>query len=184
MKLERRIYTSQGPKAVWHADGYDKLKPYGLPVHGCTDGFSRKVLWLQVCRSNNDPIILAQFFVTALEKKIVQIFLKQTAVRKMEWWLACTLFFHNESHARRYGASHSNQKIENNWSHYKQTYTTRIMAAWSLKMAAEHTCFSEERLALFLRNDSYNKQSDTCHKAHCYCNWSRIYKYYHGQYRN
>ena len=69
MKLERRIYTSQGPKAVWHADGYDKLKPYGLPVHGCTDGFSRKVLWLQVCRSINDPIILAQFFLTALEKK-------------------------------------------------------------------------------------------------------------------
>ena len=24
-KLERRIYTSPGPNAVWHADGYDKL---------------------------------------------------------------------------------------------------------------------------------------------------------------
>ena len=23
---------------VWHVDGYDKLKPYGFPVHGCIDG--------------------------------------------------------------------------------------------------------------------------------------------------
>ena len=40
-KLERRIYTSPGPNAVWHADGYDKLKPYGFPINGCIDGFSR-----------------------------------------------------------------------------------------------------------------------------------------------
>ena len=67
-KLERRIYTSPGPNAVWHADGYDKLKPYGFPIHGCIDGFSRKVLWLRVCHSNNDPIIPAHLFLTALEK--------------------------------------------------------------------------------------------------------------------
>ena len=47
-KLERRIYTSPGPSAVWHADGYDKLKPYGFPIYGCINGFSRKVLWLRV----------------------------------------------------------------------------------------------------------------------------------------
>ena len=47
-KLERRIYTSPGPNAVWHADGYDKLKPYGFPIYGCINGFSRKVLWLRV----------------------------------------------------------------------------------------------------------------------------------------
>ena len=41
-KLERRIYTSRGPNALWHADGYDKLKPYGLPIHGCIDGFRER----------------------------------------------------------------------------------------------------------------------------------------------
>ena len=23
---------------MWHIDGYDKLKPYGFPIHGCIDG--------------------------------------------------------------------------------------------------------------------------------------------------
>lgn len=35
--------------------GYDKLKPFGFPVHAAVDGFSRKVMWLDVCRSNNSP---------------------------------------------------------------------------------------------------------------------------------
>ena len=24
---------------MWHADGLDKLKPYGIAVHGCIDGY-------------------------------------------------------------------------------------------------------------------------------------------------
>ena len=36
-------------------------------------------------------------------------------------------FFHNDSHAHGYGASHSNQRIENLWLHYKRTYTTQII---------------------------------------------------------
>ena len=35
--------------------GYDKLKPFGFPVHGAIDGFSRKVLWVDVTWSNNSP---------------------------------------------------------------------------------------------------------------------------------
>ena len=31
-KLKRRSYFSKGPNWVWHLDGYDKLKPYGLPI--------------------------------------------------------------------------------------------------------------------------------------------------------
>ena len=40
----RRQYLSVGPNFCWHAGGYDKLKPYGLPIHGCVDGFSRKIV--------------------------------------------------------------------------------------------------------------------------------------------
>eukprot|EP00111_Clytia_hemisphaerica_P004806 TCONS_00013816-protein len=58
-RLIRRVYRSQGPNWAWHIDGYDKLKPYGLPIHGCIDGFSRKILWLKVCKSNNNPVIPA-----------------------------------------------------------------------------------------------------------------------------
>ena len=28
--------------------GYDKLKPYGFPIHGAIDGYSRKILLLEL----------------------------------------------------------------------------------------------------------------------------------------
>ena len=37
-----RMYTNPGPNFAWHVDGYDKLKPYGFPIHGCVDGLSRR----------------------------------------------------------------------------------------------------------------------------------------------
>lgn len=43
-KLKRREYRSPGPSFCWHADGYDKLKPYGFPIHGAIDGYSRRVI--------------------------------------------------------------------------------------------------------------------------------------------
>ena len=52
--LRRRLFYSQGPNWVWRLDGYDKLKSYGFEIHGCIDGYSRRVLWLSVIRSNKD----------------------------------------------------------------------------------------------------------------------------------
>ena len=37
-RLQRRIYLNKGPNYLWHMDGYDKLKPYGITIHGCVDG--------------------------------------------------------------------------------------------------------------------------------------------------
>ena len=56
-----------GPNFAWHADGYDKLKPYGFPTHGCIDGFSRRFIWLKVSRTNNDPAVVAGFFFEAVQ---------------------------------------------------------------------------------------------------------------------
>ena len=61
-RLHRRTYVCPGPNFAWHVDGYDKFKPYGFSIHGCADGFSRRVLWLQVQRSNKKPKIIAQYF--------------------------------------------------------------------------------------------------------------------------
>ena len=56
-----------GPNFAWHADGYDKLKLYGFPIHGCIDGFSRRLIWLKVSRTNNDPAVVAGFFFEAVQ---------------------------------------------------------------------------------------------------------------------
>jgi len=49
--LKRRSYFSSGPNCTWHVDGYDKLRPYG---------------WLKVTKSNNQPDIIANFYLNCV----------------------------------------------------------------------------------------------------------------------
>ncbi|XP_053398073.1 uncharacterized protein LOC123523442 [Mercenaria mercenaria] len=65
-QFTHRIYINKGPNYLVHIDGYDKLKPYGFLIHGAICGFSRKILWLKVARSNNDPKVVATFFLEYL----------------------------------------------------------------------------------------------------------------------
>lgn len=58
----------QGPNFCWHIDGNDKLKTYGFSLHGCIDGYSRKVLWLEVATTNKDSAIIAGYYLRAVEK--------------------------------------------------------------------------------------------------------------------
>jgi hypothetical protein len=130
-KLRRRTYSNKGPNFLWHADGYDKLKPYGFPIHGCIDGYSRRVLWLKVGTSNNNPSVVAFHFLSAVEE------LKGTPSI-----LHCDLGTENShlaflqpflrrngpdsyagEHSFRYGRSVSNQRIEAWWSQLKKSFT-------------------------------------------------------------
>ena len=44
--IHRRVYESLGPGHIYHLDGNDKLKRWGLCIHGSVGGFSCKLLWL------------------------------------------------------------------------------------------------------------------------------------------
>ena len=46
-------------------DAYDKLKPYGISISGCIEGFSRYIVWMAVYATNNDPRIIADYFVSS-----------------------------------------------------------------------------------------------------------------------
>ena len=50
------------------ADGYDKLKPYGIGISACIDGFSRYVLWAKANKTNNDPRIIANYYLEAVQE--------------------------------------------------------------------------------------------------------------------
>nr|XP_022287686.1 uncharacterized protein LOC111100283 [Crassostrea virginica] len=66
-RLRRRQYFSRGPNSVWHLDGYDKLKPYGISIHGCIDGFSRRVIWLEADITNKRPEVVAEYYLSAVQ---------------------------------------------------------------------------------------------------------------------
>jgi len=67
-RLKRRQYCAQGPNYIWHLDGYDKIKPFGFCIHGAIDGYSRKILWLEVGSSNNNPRIVAKYFINCIKE--------------------------------------------------------------------------------------------------------------------
>lgn len=134
-RLERRLYHVPGPNYLWHIDGWDKLKPFGFSIHGCIDGFSRKIIWLEVAASNKDPFLVCLFFanaVTSLEGVPYVIRADRGTengnIEKMQQFLRSA---HQDERANlqttfMYGASTSNQRIEAWWSKFPQ----QGMAYW------------------------------------------------------
>ncbi|KAK3097954.1 hypothetical protein FSP39_014819 [Pinctada imbricata] len=101
-------------------DGYDKLKPYGICIHGCIDGFSRNIIWLEASSSNNNPRLIAGYFIHAVSDlhgcpKTVRADLgtENGTVRQMQVFLRDAE--ENENDAFLYGTSRCNQRIESWW---------------------------------------------------------------------
>ncbi|XP_038045246.1 uncharacterized protein LOC119719823 [Patiria miniata] len=67
-RLVRRRYSGRGPNFVWHLDAMDKLKPFGIGISGCIDGFSRKIIWLEANSTTNDPEYIGGFFLKAVDR--------------------------------------------------------------------------------------------------------------------
>ena len=127
-KLIRRRYSVHGPNEIWHLDGYDKLKPYGFPIHGCVDGYSRRILWLRVIHSNNDPIVTGRLFLNTISKVSgcplrvrSDCGSENVVLSAMQCYLRRN---HTDAYAAErshiYGSSHANQRIEGWWSFFRR----------------------------------------------------------------
>lgn len=44
------------------------MKPYGFSIHGAICGYSRRILWLEVVRSNKEPNIVAEIFLSTVKE--------------------------------------------------------------------------------------------------------------------
>ena len=64
----RRAYYAAGPNYIWHLDGYDKLKPFGLCISGCICGLSRRLIWLNVYYTKNDPRVIGGYYLEAVKR--------------------------------------------------------------------------------------------------------------------
>lgn len=64
--VNRRRYFVPGTLALWHLDGNHKLIRWRFVVHGCVDGYSRRVMFLQ-CSTNNKASTVLRLFLDAVE---------------------------------------------------------------------------------------------------------------------
>lgn len=121
--LRRRQYYNRGPDYTWHIDGYDKLSPYGIAIHGCIDGFSRNIVWLEAYKSNSDPKVIASYYVNAIKihdecPRLIRADhgTENGHVKQVQQFLRRN---ENDSFAGEnsfvYGRSTSNQRIESWW---------------------------------------------------------------------
>ena len=123
--LHRREYSSPGPNFAWHIDGYDKLKPWGFPIHGSIDGYSRKVLWLNLTRSNKSPDNIATMYLkTVKEQGGCPIELVTDLGTENGIAAAIQCYFRDNIDAHRYVPSPRNQRIEGWWSFFSKHYST------------------------------------------------------------
>lgn len=65
--IKRRVYRVRGANALWHMDGNEKLRPWGFYVHGCIDGYSRRIIYLK-CSTNKRAYTVTSFFQSAVKE--------------------------------------------------------------------------------------------------------------------
>ena len=125
--LKRRTYVSRGPNFCWHMDGYHKLKPFGFCIHGCVDGFSRRIIWLEVQRSNKNPSVVAKYFLDSIRAARgcpARVYTDPGTENGLVAAIQCYLRGEGSEYAgslaHKYVTSTSNQRIECQWSHFRK----------------------------------------------------------------
>ncbi|KAJ8310790.1 hypothetical protein KUTeg_012655, partial [Tegillarca granosa] len=119
-RLVRRRYYAKGPNFIWHLDSYDKLKPYGIAINGCIDGFSRHVIWLEANYTSSDPKVVGGYFVNAVKDRgfCPQIVRGDRGTENSHVQHIQTFFHNLQQGIGRcflYGRSTANQRIESYW---------------------------------------------------------------------
>ena len=90
----RREYLSSVPGSIHHIGGNDKLKRWGFRIYRFVDSLCRKLLWLVVASSNNDPIVISNYFLRCIKKyRIAHNLLRMDKGRKNIYCEDLQLFF-------------------------------------------------------------------------------------------
>ncbi|XP_061739265.1 uncharacterized protein LOC133556012 [Nerophis ophidion] len=122
-RLHRRNYFAKGPNYIWHFDSYDKLKPFGVCINGCIDGFSRKIIWMNAFTTSSDPKIIGGYYMEAVKKfggcpRIVRgdRGTENVKVRDFQRFLRRNIDDGSGIDSYIEGASTANQRIESWWA--------------------------------------------------------------------
>ena len=64
--VSRRVYSVPWPNSLWHLDGHHSLIRWKLIIHGCIDGFSRRIMF-QKCSPNSLTETVLTLFLEAID---------------------------------------------------------------------------------------------------------------------
>ena len=59
--INRRRYFVPGPLYLWHLDGNHKLIRWGFTIHGCIDGYSRRIMFFNASTNNKANTVFNLF---------------------------------------------------------------------------------------------------------------------------
>ncbi|XP_070548944.1 uncharacterized protein [Ptychodera flava] len=116
---------------MWHLDGYDKLKPYGICISGCIDGYSRKILWVKAASTNNNPAVIAHYYLSCVkELNGCPLRMRADPGTENDTVAAMQIYLRQQGNdpysgedSFIYGKSTANQRIEAFWSHLLKCWT-------------------------------------------------------------
>lgn len=115
--VSRRVYQVPWPNSLWHLDGHHSLIRWKLVIHGCIDGFSRRIMYLR-CHSNNLAETVLDLFLDTVRKDGDRWPSRIRVDREVENVLICDAIvqFRGEGRASFIaGPSTHNQRIERLW---------------------------------------------------------------------
>ena len=67
IRVSRRLYQVPWPHSLWHLDGHHSFIRWKLVIHGCVDGFSRRIIYAK-CNSNNLAETVLDLFLDAVKR--------------------------------------------------------------------------------------------------------------------
>lgn len=67
-RLANRSSYAAGVNHLWAMSRHDKWERFGLFWHGCVDGFSGKILWLEIWWHNSNPKYVCAQYLKAVQK--------------------------------------------------------------------------------------------------------------------
>jgi hypothetical protein len=131
--------------------GYDKLSQWGFSISGCIDGYSRRLMWLEVGPSNSDPRYIAKYYLDSVTNLQYCPMLLVTDPGSENVIIASI-----QSYLRRSGNDSFSGALSHRYC--KSTSNQRIEAWWSL-MRRDRIDWWITFFRGLDRNGDYNKSS-------------------------
>ena len=115
--VSRRVYRVPWPNSLWHLDGHHPLIRWKLVIHGCIDGFSRRIIYLR-CSSNNLAETVLNLFLNTVSRDGDRWPSRLRVDRGVENVLVCDAMVQYRGEGRASfiaGPSTHNKRIERLW---------------------------------------------------------------------